>query len=85
MLRQYIFSIDLSDLTVSQVHIFEYLVEKECVYTREAFKAYHSLDVYNYFHSGKVKSILTYTNGSTCVVYGEIEAVRCFQRATPPG
>ncbi|XP_016105082.1 uncharacterized protein [Sinocyclocheilus grahami] len=75
MLRQECFSTDLSDLPeVSQVHIFEYLVEKECVYTSEAFKAYHSLDAYNYFHSGKVKRILTYTNGNTCVVYGEVEA-----------
>ncbi len=75
LLRQEFFSTDLSDLPeVSQVHIFEYLVEKECVYTREAFKAYRSLDAYNYFNSGKVKNILTYTNGSTCVVYGEIEA-----------
>ncbi len=75
LLRQESFSTDLSDLPeVSQVHIFEYLVEKECVYTREAFKAYRSLDAYNYFNSGKVKNILTYTNGSTCVVYGEIEA-----------
>ncbi len=32
LLRQYFFSTDLSDLPeVSQVHIFEYLVEKECV------------------------------------------------------
>ena len=36
------------------------LVESKCVYTSEAFKAYRSLDAYNYFHSGKVKSILTY-------------------------
>ncbi|XDV26035.1 hypothetical protein PO909_029839 [Leuciscus waleckii] len=60
-LRQTFFSTDLSDLPeVSQVNIFEYLVEKECVYTREAFKAYRSLDAYNYFHSGKVKMILTH-------------------------
>ncbi len=26
------------------------------------------------FYSGKVKKKITYTNGSTCVVYGEIEA-----------
>ncbi|XP_035234666.1 uncharacterized protein LOC118206288 [Anguilla anguilla] len=75
MLRQECFSTDLSDLPeVSQVHIFEYLVERECVYTREAFKAYRSLDAYNYFNSGKVKSILTHKNGNTRVVYGEIEA-----------
>jgi len=75
MLRQECFSTDLSDLPeISQVHIFEYLVERECVYSREAFKAYRSLDSYNYFHSGKVKSILTFKNGNICVVYGEIEA-----------
>lgn len=39
------FSTDLSE--VSQAHNFEYLVEKECVYTREAFKAYRTLDAYN--------------------------------------
>lgn len=42
------FSTDLSDLPeVSQAYNFEYLVEKECVYTREALKAYRTLDAYN--------------------------------------
>ncbi len=69
LLRQEFFSTDLSDLPeVSQVHIFEYLVKKECVWRSRHIAAC------NYFNSGKVKNILTYTNGSTCVVYGEIEA-----------
>ncbi len=49
-------------------------IYKRAYIKREYIKAYRSLDAYNYFNSGKVKNILTYTNGSTCVVYGEIEA-----------
>lgn len=74
-LRRQYFSTDLSDLPdVSQMNIFEYLVERECFYTREAFKAYRSLDAYNYYYSGKVRAILTYKAGETCVVYGEVQS-----------
>lgn len=47
-LRQYIFSQSLSCLPqVTYPDVYHYLVENE--YTREAVKAFHTLDVYNIF------------------------------------
>lgn len=34
---------------------------------------YRSLDAYNYFQAGKVKSMLTYRVEDVCVLYGEIK------------
>lgn len=73
--RRRYFTTDLSNVPeLSQVNIYQYLVEAECAYTREAFKAYRSLDAYNYFHSGKVRCLLAYKKADKCAVYGEIEA-----------
>ncbi len=54
--------------------MYHYLVETECVYTREAVKAYRSLDAYNYFVSGKVGSICSYNVDDVYLVFGEVGA-----------
>lgn len=65
----------ITDLpNVSQLNTFEYLVERQCYYTKESFRAYRSLDEYNSFQAGKVKMVLTYSVEDVCVVYGEIKA-----------
>lgn len=63
---------DLADTT--QLYIFEYLVEKECVYTFEAFHAYRSLDAYYHFLSGKVSNWVHHKMDNICIVYCEIGA-----------
>ncbi len=54
--------------------MYHYLVETECVYTREAVKANRSLDAYNYFASGKVGRICPYNVDDVCLVFGEVGA-----------
>ncbi|XP_049328653.1 C-type lectin domain family 17, member A-like [Astyanax mexicanus] len=39
---------------VTYPDVYHYLAETECVYTREAVKAYRTLDAYNYLLSGKL-------------------------------
>ncbi len=54
--------------------VYHYLVETESVYTREAVKAYRSLDAYNYFVSGKVGSLCSYNVDDVYLVFGEVGA-----------
>ena len=60
---------------VSIFDIYSYLVEKNKMYSKLAFKDYVSLPCYNYVSSGKVKSIKCYRNEiGVCVIATEVEA-----------
>lgn len=74
-LRRQLFTQNVKHLPeVSYPDVYHYLVETECVYTREAVKAYRSLDAYNYFLSGKVGNICSYNVDDVCLVFGEVGA-----------
>lgn len=60
--------------TVTYPDVYHYLVDTACVYSREAVKAYRSLDAYNYFLSGKVGKIQSFTDKDYHIVYGEVGA-----------
>ncbi|KAL0147027.1 hypothetical protein M9458_057551, partial [Cirrhinus mrigala] len=64
--------------------LYHYLVETECVYTREAVKAYRSLDTYNYFISGKVGSICSYNVDDVYLVFGEVGASQTLSKRRDP-
>ncbi len=60
--------------------MYNYLVETECVYTREAVKAYRSLDAYNNFVSGKVGSICSFNVDEVYLVFGEVGASQTWSK-----
>lgn len=64
---------------ISYPNVYHYLVETECVYTREAVRAYKSHDTYNYFFSGKVMT--KYVDNDLHVVYREAEANQTLQKS----
>ncbi len=74
-LRRQLFTQNVKRLPeITYPDMYHYLVETECVYTREAVKAYRSLDAYNYFVSGKVGSICSYNVDDVYLVFGEVGA-----------
>ncbi len=60
--------------------MYNYLVETECVYTREAVKAYRSLDAYNNFVSRKVGSICSFNVDDVYLVFGEVGASQTWSK-----
>ena len=49
------------DLQFSDIYM--YLVDTEGYYTKEKLKAYKSLEAYNYFHNGYVRTVYFYLSG----------------------
>ena len=45
--------------------LYSYLVNTEGTYTKESLKAYKSLEAYNYFFNGYVRTVYYYDVGST--------------------
>ena len=52
--------------------IYSYFVDTTSTYTKEAMKAYKSLDAYNYFVSGWVREVLIKTVENTCVMKAKV-------------
>ncbi len=74
-LRRQLFTQSVKRLPeITYPDVYHDLVETECVYTREAVKAYRSLDAYNYFVSGNVGSICSYNVDDVYLVFGEVGA-----------
>lgn len=75
VVREATFSPDFSALPqLTYPDLYHYLVDTVCVYSREAVKAYRSLDAFNYFISGKLRKLCSYRLNDHTIVFGEVGA-----------
>lgn len=52
--------------------IYTYLINTEGLFTKEKFKAYKSLEAYNYFCNGYVRTVLLYQCGNLSILKAKV-------------
>lgn len=52
--------------------IYTYLIDTQGLFTEESLKAYKSLEAFNFFHSGYVRTVFFYECGKVAVLKADV-------------
>ena len=53
-------------------NVYTYLINTEGLFTKEKLKAYKSLEAYNYFYNGYVRTVLLHRSGNLSVMKAKV-------------
>ena len=57
--------------------LYTYLIDSEGVYTKEKLKAYKSLDSYNYYHNGYVRTVYHFAADEWSILKARVNPSQC--------